>query len=236
STDSKHIILYLHGGSYTSGTARQYRNMHLRLAQATGVQVLGFSYRLAPQAPYPTQLYDAYCAYQYVRDLGFSDDHIIFAGDSAGGNLALALWQLLRAPIRALVLLSPRVDVTSTRDSWKRNAQVDVLRPYTLDNSHSTIRQLLAPKGLSQQTYQLLSNPFIAPIHADLTQLPPILVQVGTAEVMLDDIVEFAAQAQMQSSSTVELQQYENMFHVFQAGLPGTRHFKEAWERIGAFI
>ncbi|KAJ2847118.1 hypothetical protein IWW36_004012 [Coemansia brasiliensis] len=232
STDSDHIILYMHGGAYTSGTARQYRNVHLRFAQTTGMQILGFSYRLAPQAQYPTQLYDAYCAYMYVRDLGFSDGQIVFAGDSAGGNLALALWQLLRAPVHALVLLSPRVDVTSTRNSWTRNAQVDVLHPYALDNPQSTICQLLAPEGLSQHTYQLLTNPFIAPIHADLTQLPPILMQVGTAEVMLDDIIEFTAQAQIQSSNTVELQQYENMFHVFQAGLPGTRHFKEAWERI----
>ncbi|KAJ2317350.1 hypothetical protein IWW51_005389 [Coemansia sp. RSA 2702] len=227
------VVLYVHGGAYTSGSARQYREVHARMARATRLPVIGFSYRLAPAAQYPVQLYDAYCAYAHVRSMGYEDAQIVLAGDSAGGNLVLALWQLVRMPARALVLLSPRVDVTSARQSWSTFAGVDVLRAYAPDDSRSSIWQLLG-HGTDERARQLLADPFVAPVNADLHGLPPTLVQAGSAEVMLDDIREFVRRARRQRAD-VELQLFDDMFHVFQAALPGTRNLAAAWDAIGAF-
>ncbi|KAJ2565389.1 hypothetical protein GGH12_001422 [Coemansia sp. RSA 1822] len=226
---SDYIILYVHGGAYTSGSARQYRGMHVRMARASRMRVLGFSYRLAPTYTYPVPLYDAYMAYMHVRHMGYADNQIVLAGDSAGGNLALALWQLTRAPFRALVLFSPRVDVTSFRTSWTTYKQVDVLHAYDVQDPMSPIHQLLVSNSKSLGNLDVLSDPFVAPIHADVSGLPPTLVQMGGAEVMGDDIREFVRRAHNQGAN-IELQVYDSMFHVFQASIPDTQHLNEAWD------
>ncbi|KAJ1727052.1 hypothetical protein LPJ61_004792 [Coemansia biformis] len=235
-------ILYFHGGAYVSGSLESYRETHTRMSRASGLRVYGFEYRLAPAFQYPTQLYDAFCAFRHMRELGYADQDIIFAGDSAGGNLVLALWQLLRPPIPAMVLLSPRVDVTSSTPSWKTFAGIDVLDPYVISDPNSSIHQLLLPPGaeLTPEVLGLLADPFIAPVHANLTGLPPTLVQVGTAEVMSDDIRAFVSRANAQNSTgpqgSVELQQYLEMFHVFQASPIVTPRVDRAWDAVGAFV
>ncbi|KAJ2716538.1 hypothetical protein H4R19_000589 [Coemansia spiralis] len=235
-------ILYFHGGAYVAGSLDTYRSMHTRMSRATGLRVYGFEYRLAPGAQYPTQLYDALSAFRHMRRLGYADEDIIFAGDSAGGNLALALWLLVHPPIAGMVLLSPRVDITSERGCWKRFAAIDILKPYDLGDPGSSIRQLLLPPGapLTADVQELLADPFLAPVHADLAGLPPTLVQVGTAEVMYDDICAFVAAAQNCTARNgpcrVELQQYRDMFHVFQASPVTTPNVVRAWSAVGAFV
>ncbi|KAJ2830023.1 hypothetical protein IWW50_000524 [Coemansia erecta] len=229
STDA--VVLYMHGGAYTSGSAWQYRSVHLRLARATRLRVFGFSYRLAPEHQYPVALYDAYAAYTHLLTAGHQPQNIIFAGDSAGGNLALALWQLTRAPLRALVLLSPRVDVTSTRDSWAKFAHVDVIGAYSVRDPMAPVYQLL---GSASKT--VLEDPFVAPVHGRLAGMPRTLVQLGACEVMRDDIREFVQRARGLGNHLIEVQEYEGMFHVFQAALSGTQHVGEAWDAVGAFI
>ncbi|KAJ2809156.1 hypothetical protein H4R20_000335 [Coemansia guatemalensis] len=239
-------ILYFHGGAYVAGSAEQYRGVLTRLSRVSGMRVYAFNYRLAPESQYPTQLYDAFCAFRHLRELGYAEQSIIFAGDSAGGNLALALWQLLHPELSAMLLLSPRVDVTSIRPSWKRFFGIDVLNSYDIENPFSSIRQLLLPPGakLTSGTLDMLEDPFIAPVHANLTDIPTTLVQVGTAEMMLDDIRDFVQRANAQNSNCdissrsncVQLQTFPDMFHVFQAGPIDTRIQQQAWESIGAFI
>ncbi|KAJ2767091.1 hypothetical protein IWQ57_004097 [Coemansia nantahalensis] len=242
--DGRRAILYFHGGAYVAGTLDSYRGMHARLARATGLRVYGFEYRLAPGAQYPTQLFDALSALRHMRELGHADEDIVFAGDSAGGNLALALWLLVRPPIAGMVLLSPRVDVTSARASWKTFAAVDIVEPYVLADPDSCIRKLLLPPGapLTADVERLLADPFLAPVHADLAGLPPTLVQVGTAEVMYDDICVFVANANAQNCTApdrpchVELQRFRDMFHVFQYGPVVTPAVARAWDAVGAFV
>ncbi|KAJ2426885.1 hypothetical protein GGF47_001996 [Coemansia sp. RSA 2524] len=205
------------------------------MARASQMRVLGFSYRLAPTHTYPVPLYDAYMAYKHVRHMGYADTQIVVAGDSAGGNLALALWQLTRATFHALVLFSPRVDVVSFRQSWKSYNHIDILQAYDIQDPVSPIHQLLVPNNKSLSDLDVLSDPFVAPIHADFTGLPPTLVQMGGAEVMGDDIQEFTKRARMQGAH-IELQVYDNMFHVFQASLPKTQHLDEAWDNVHAFL
>ncbi|KAJ2141494.1 hypothetical protein IW142_004817 [Coemansia sp. RSA 564] len=235
SDTSQYIVLYVHGGAYTMGSARQYRGIHIQMARASQMRVLGFSYRLAPTHTYPVPLYDAYMAYKHVRHMGYADTQIVVAGDSAGGNLALALWQLTRATFHALVLFSPRVDVVSFRQSWKTYNHIDILQAYDIQDPVSPIHQLLVPNNKSLSDLDVLSDPFVAPIHADFTGLPPTLVQMGGAEVMGDDIQEFTKRARMQGAH-IELQVYDNMFHVFQASLPKTQHLDEAWDNVHAFL
>ncbi|KAI8319812.1 alpha/beta-hydrolase [Martensiomyces pterosporus] len=234
---SEKIILHFHGGAYVAGTLEQYRRLHLMLSRNTGMRVYGFAYRLAPQSQFPTQLYDAYCALQHLREIGYKDRDIVLSGDSAGGNLVMALWQLTRAQLGALILLSPRVDVTSKRESWKQNASVDILPQYNLFDPGCSTRKLLAPEGpVTQELLQLLEDPFVSPIHADLKKMPRTLIQMGTAEVMYDDIREFARRATEQgdTGASIDLQVFRDGFHVFQA-VPFVMNAERAWDAIGAF-
>ncbi|KAJ2613068.1 hypothetical protein H4S08_002396 [Coemansia sp. RSA 1365] len=239
-------ILYFHGGAYVVGSVEQYRGILTQLSKVSGLRVYAFNYRLAPESQYPTQLYDAFCAFRHLRRLGYADQNIVFAGDSAGGNLALALWQLLHVELSAMLLLSPRVDVTSVRPSWKQFYEIDVLDPYDITSPYSSIRKLLLPPGTepTNDTLDMLEDPFIAPAHANLTGIPTTLVQVGTGEMMLDDIRDFVHQVSAQNSnddissggSCVQLQTFPDMFHVFQAAPLSTRIQQQAWESIGSFI
>ncbi|KAJ1796929.1 hypothetical protein LPJ59_003455, partial [Coemansia sp. RSA 2399] len=222
-------------------------------------------YRLAPQSKYPTQLYDAYCAYTYLRQsLGYSSCDIVFGGDSAGGNLALALWQLVHAQgecIGALVLLSPRVDISYTRDTWRTNADIDFLHPELLGDPESSNFKLLAPRDMTSvnakayalQVEALTRDPFLAPVNAELSGLPPTLIQAGDHEAMYADICEFAARAiastqqkqQQQkqqrhgtemAGARVELQVLPGGLHVPHMVMPELRGVDKFWTNIGVFI
>ncbi|KAJ1952042.1 hypothetical protein EC988_003769 [Linderina pennispora] len=229
------VVLHFHGGAYVLGTMDSYRKMHLILSKATGLPVYGFAYRLAPESQYPTQLYDAFCAFEYLRGMGVREQDIIFSGDSAGGNLALSLWLLLKPNISGMVLLSPRVDVTSNRDSWRRNAKADYLAPYNVYNTSNCIRLLLGPsRPVDAEMLSWLSDPFVASVHADFTGLPPTLVQAGTAEAMYDDITLFANRTHQQTGQ-LRFQTYPDEVHVFQ-GFPGMAHTQQALDAIWGFV
>ncbi|KAJ2508627.1 hypothetical protein IWW47_000513 [Coemansia sp. RSA 2052] len=234
------VILHFHGGAYVSGTLEQYRPVHTLLSQSSGLRVYGFAYRLAPHSVYPTQLYDAYCAFSHLLALGYKESEIVFTGDSAGGNLALALWQLLKKPdLYAMVLVSPRVDVTCSRRSWALNADADVLTPYNIQNASDPLRKLLVPQGrpVDQRVLDLLNDPYISPVNGDLSGLPPTLVQAATAEVMFDDISEFVKRAQAQNTRghRIHYQVFEGGFHDFQFVPMLVKHSIQARQAIGKF-
>ncbi|KAJ2550806.1 hypothetical protein EV175_003931 [Coemansia sp. RSA 1933] len=229
------VILYFHGGAYVTGSVTEYRFMHTRLSFETRLPVYSVEYRLAPQSRYPTQLYDAFCAYMYLRhDLGYNSHDIIISGDSAGGNLALALWQLIHAQglrIAAMVLLSPRVDITYTRETWQRSDCIDIMQPVRLDDPESSLCKLLGPLA---RVDGITSDPFLAPINADLAQLPPTLVQAGGQESMYADICEFVTRAS--ASGAVELQVLPDGVHVSHFVTPDLRGVDKLWHSIGAFV
>ncbi|KAJ1772393.1 hypothetical protein EV179_004911 [Coemansia sp. RSA 487] len=250
-------ILYFHGGAYVVGSLEAYRDLHMHLSSSTKLPIYSVEYRLAPQFKYPVQLYDAFCAYTYLRQgLGYEARNIVVAGDSAGGNLALALWQLVRPhnePIAALILLSPRVDISYTRDTWRTNSDIDYLEPERLDDPESSIYKLLGPrdfaiiesKGTASYMKELANDPFIAPINADLSELPPTLIQASRLETMYSDICEFAARAtasvQRRGKDTkydgpVKLQVFPDGVHVFHVVTPHMRGMDVFWGNIGSFI
>ncbi|KAJ2826614.1 hypothetical protein GGI24_002865 [Coemansia furcata] len=242
STDERRgpkAILHFHGGAYVVGSVEQYRPVHLLLSHYTGLRVYGFAYRLAPHSLYPTQLYDAYCAFRHMLALGYEANDIVFTGDSAGGNLALALWQLLQKPqLYAMILVSPRVDIASTRRSWTTNAGADIIRGYNIHDIDDPVRKLLVPQGLpvDQRAVGLLEDPYLSSINSDLSGLPPTLVQAATAEVMYDDITEFVKRARAQNTTDIRYEVFEGGFHDFQFVPLLIPNSVEARENIGKFL
>ncbi|KAJ1645903.1 hypothetical protein LPJ64_002564 [Coemansia asiatica] len=226
-------VLYLHGGAFVSGGRYDNLPVARRLSTSTAMPVFLLEYRLAPETKYPGQLYDAFCALCFLTEtLGYSIGDIVLAGDSAGGNLALALWQLTRQPVGALVLLSPRVDVVSMRGSWKSNIAYDILPIYDIEQPGNSLALLL-----EQDDRQRLGDPFLAPIHAlALDGLPPTLVQAGSREAMLDDIREFVRRLRCQKQTRLVFTEYAGGFHVFQAAPFGAVNGARAWKQVEQFV
>ena len=220
-------ILYLHGGAYALGSIKTHREFVGRLASATGMRGLLLDYRLAPEHPYPAALEDATAAYHWLIAQGYEASQIMIAGDSAGGGLALATLLVLRDAGEALpagaVCISPWTDLASTGESIQTKAQVDVvLDPNTLD--------LYAKAYAGEHDVR---SPLISPLYADLHGLPPLLIQAGADEILLDDATRCADKAR-KAGVDVTLEIWDEMFHVFPL-LPFIREAKEAVERIAAF-
>ena len=207
--DRSKMILYCHGGGYTSGTLGYARLLASRMALATGYEVLAFQYRLAPEYPYPEALEDARLVWEHLMFLGWGAREIILAGDSAGGNLALELALDLRDADRMLpwrlVLFSPWTDMTATADSYTECAEKDPLltREYI-----EAVRDAYAPGAdWAQAAY--------SPLFADLRGLPPTLIQVGGREILRDDSTRLYEKLQAAGVPAV-LQTWPDMWHVFQ--------------------
>lgn len=233
-TNRKHkqAVLFFHGGAYVSGTLDQYRRTHLLVSQLSGgLPVYGFAYRLAPGSQYPTQLYDALSAYHHLTTKeGYRPEDILFMGDSAGGNLAIGLWRLMKPPILGMVLVSPRVDVRSHSDSWKQ-VKNDILDIYDLKDPQCSVNKLLS------QPEEMLMDPYVSPVFAkDLEQMPATLVQAARAEAMYDDIREFVRVARNQTTQRVEWQTLAGGFHDFQMAPMVMKSTRQARLGITAFI
>ena len=179
------VILYLHGGGYCVGSAHTHRNLIGRIARSSGCKAVGVDYRLAPESPYPGALDDAVKAYKALSKFRFKQIYI--AGDSAGGGLALALMMRLRdeqfliQPAGAM-LLSPWSDLTMTGESLYTKKTIDPL----IDPS---LLSVFADKYIGDDD---ASNPLISPLFGDLSDLPPVFIQVGGHEVILDDSTRLA--------------------------------------------
>lgn len=209
STAKNGVILYLHGGAYALGSVNVHREYLARLALATQLKILAINYRLAPEHPYPAALEDSISAYHWLQQQGYDLSRIVIAGDSAGGGLTLATLVSLRdagdpLPARA-VCISPWLDLTLSGNSLRKNAKSDpILNAVILD------KYARYYSGTEE-----IKSPLISPLFADLLGLPPILVQVGSDEILLDDSVRFSEIAQ-HSGVEVTLTIWEEMFHVFQ--------------------
>lgn len=227
--DETTIILHMHGGAYVSGGLLQARVLASHIAAATCLNVMTFAYRLAPDYPYPAQMEDAMAVYNHLISQGYKPEKIAFTGESAGGNLALALALKLKAEGRpmpaCIALLSPWGDVELTGDSYRDLAGVDP----TLDLD--TIRE--AALGFVGGDRSLMRDPLVSPIHADFHGFPPVQIHVGTKELLLSD-AEILAAAMRRDDIPVTLMCWEGMCHVFQVfGFPESRL---SMKEIGRFI
>ncbi len=228
-TNDDTIIMHMHGGAYVSGGLLQARVLASHIAAASCMNVITFAYRLAPDHPYPAQLQDAYSVYQYLLAQGYPPERIALTGESAGGNLALALALKLKQeekPLPACIaLLSPWGDVGLTGDSYTSLIGVDP----TLDLD--TIRA--AAIAFTGAEPSLMRDPMISPIYADFHGFPPVQIHAGTKELLLSDSETLAA-AMRRDGVPVTLLCWEGMCHVFQIfGFPESRLSMKA---IGSFI
>lgn len=223
------VVLHLHGGAYVIGSPRSHRGLAASLSRTSRSAVVLPDYRLAPEHVFPAALDDAMAAYQWlVEERRFRPERIAISGDSAGGGLGLALLIRLRDEGYELpacyVGMSPWVDLASTGPSI---AELDELDPWLVAEMMTPIARLYAGDTP-------LDDPLLSPLYADLSGLSPMLVHVGSHEILLDDarrLVERAREAGVDASVGV----FEEMWHVFHAfpGLPETRR---ALREIGAFI
>lgn len=221
-------ILHMHGGAYVSGGLLQCRKLISPICAAASLPALTFSYRLAPQYPYPAQLEDALRAYRYLRDEGFSPRKIAFVGESAGGNLALTLALSLREAGEempgAIALLSPWVDLAQTGESYTALADMDA----TLDREE-LMKSAIDFAGSPER----LKDVDISPVYAGFTGFPPVLIHCGTREILLSDS-EMLERALLRDGVEAQLVRWEGMCHVFQAF--GFEESKAANRQIGQFL
>ncbi|MGB3289679.1 MAG: alpha/beta hydrolase [Burkholderiaceae bacterium] len=204
------VILYLHGGGYQIGSATSHHNVMARLSTVSGHHVLGVEYRLAPEHRFPAALDDVLTAYKWLLAQGVLPSNIAFCGDSAGGGLAIALLTLIRRqslPLpAAAALMSPWVDMEASGDSYSLNADHD---PVTQKSMILLMARAYMGKNAN------FKDPLASPIYADLAGLPPILIQVGQREVLLDDAKALAS-AVRSAGGNVSLSIWQEMIHTFQ--------------------
>lgn len=207
--DRSKVILYCHGGGYTSGNLGYARVLAAKMASATGCEVLAFQYRLAPEFPYPAALKDALNAWDYLMHQGWGAKNVILAGDSAGGNLALELTLALKEEGRfqpgRLVLFSPWTDMSASGDSYTQREELD---PMLTNRYIQSVRSAYAPNA----DYR---HPKLSPLFADLSGLPPTLIQVGEREILYSDS-EQLRNALITAGVPCVLQRWPDMWHVFQ--------------------
>ncbi len=233
-SDPDRRILYIHGGSWMAGRVEKYRPHIARIAAATSSVVLAIDYRLAPENPFPRGLEDCVTAYKWMCRNGPKNKNaassLFIMGDSAGGNLSLATLLVLKdRQINmpdAAVALSPATDMSWSSPSIKKNAKSDValnakLMPMV---SYGYLQKKVDPK-----------TPYASPLFGDLEGLPPVLLQVGDTEILLDDAVGFVEKAKA-AGVDATLEVYPDMPHVFQAFAPYLPDANQALQRIGEFI
>jgi acetyl esterase/lipase len=222
-------ILYLHGGGYVAMSALTHRSITSRLATWSDTRLFALNYRLAPEHPFPAALDDALAAWRALIVVGMPPAHVVIAGDSAGGGLALALLIALRdageAMPAAAVLFSPWTDLAATGNSIVANDASD-----PLFHGAWVARQSRYYLGDTPAT-----NPLASPFYADLSGLPPLLIQVGDSEILLDDSRRVAANA-ARAGVTVTLRIWPNVPHCWQIFAPFLPEARDALREAAAFI
>jgi acetyl esterase/lipase len=227
--DAGRAVLYLHGGGYVIGSINTHRSLAARLSRASNARALVIDYRLAPEHPHPAAVDDSVVAYRWMLTQGLKPARIAVAGDSAGGGLTVATLVAIRdaklpLPV-AGACLSPWVDLEGIGESMTTKAGVD---------------PIVQKAGLLQMAAAYLGGkaprtPLAAPLYADLSGLPPLLIQVGTAETLLDDASRLAERAR-KAGVTVSYEPWENMIHVWHLFAPMLDEGQQAIDRIGEFV
>jgi epsilon-lactone hydrolase len=227
--ESGRAILYLHGGGYVMGSINTHRSMAARLSRAAKARVLVIDYRLAPEHPHPAAVDDSAAACRWMLAQGLKPSRIAVAGDSAGGGLTTATLVAIRdakLPLPAAgALVSPWVDLEAIGESMTTKDSVDpmVRRAGLLDMAKAYLA------GQNPRT------PLAAPLYADLAGLPPLLIQVGTSETLLDDASRLAERAK-KAGVNVTYEPWQNMIHVWHLFASRLDEGQQAIEKIGAFV
>lgn len=226
-----YVILQLHGGGYMGAVRNAYYVFAgLYNEVSRGCNVLTPDYRVAPEHPYPAALEDALASYQWLLDKGYYGEQIIVAGDSAGGGLAMALCMYLKdhhMPMPGgVIAMSPWTDLTASGESYTTNYEKDLL----FGNTKESLIYVNDYAGDHDKM-----DYYISPLFGDFRGFPPMLIQVGSLEMLLSDSVSVAAKAR-QHGIRVRLSIYEGMFHVFQMAYLNIPESKKAWAEVGKFI
>ena len=227
-TDDR-TIFYLHGGGYRIGSINTHREMISRLSSAAGARALAIDYRLAPEHPFPAAVEDATAAYRWLLGNGVDPGRTVIAGDSAGGGLTMATLVALRDagdPLPAAgVCISPWVDLEGLGESMTTKAAVDpMIQPDEIEAMGKVYLGDAHPQ-----------TPLAAPLYANLTGLPPLLIQVGTSEVLLDDSTRLAERARSAGVDVV-LEPWDDMIHVWHFFASMLPEGQQAIDRIGEFV
>ncbi|MCB0417654.1 MAG: alpha/beta hydrolase [Bdellovibrionaceae bacterium] len=221
-------LLYFHGGGYFMGSIATHRGFGLRLSFRSKRPVYLIEYRLAPENPYPAALEDALASYRALTEI-HPPKSIVIGGDSAGGGLALALLLKLKemgGPFPSGVFcLSPWTDLSCSEESHRFNSKND----YMFQPEHF---EQWAPLYLGKESP---THPLISPLYGDPSGLPPLFIQVGASEMLLDDSRSFARKAR-EAGVEVELEVWDGMQHVWQIALPHLPESKQAVQKMLAFI
>lgn len=228
-TTADRILLYLHGGGYVSGSINSHLILCLPLTQVLRRNILLPEYRLAPEHPFPAALEDAQRVYHWLLAQGYAAHNIVVAGDSAGGGLSLALTLALRdtgAPLpAAVVCLSPWADLTLSGESHRCNASFEPAL------TTEDLRRWAAWYAGSTP----LSHPLISPVFADFRGFPPLLIQAGSEEILLDDARQVAEAARL-AGVRVTLSVWQGLWHVWHALGRLAPESEQAFQEINAFL
>lgn len=223
----KYVILHCHGGGYVTGSSTYARSLTSKLADVANMDVLCFDYRLAPEYAYPAAVEDALKAWDYLLLQGYGAENIIITGDSAGGNLALALTMTLMEEKRSLpaglVLMSPWTDMTASGESYRTKTDLDPI--LDLEYMDAIVAAYAGEFDLK--------NPLISPIFGEFEGFPPAYIQVGENEILLSDSLELA-RVMEEAEVSVKLDVFEGMWHVFQ--MSPLKAAKDAMNRVAEFI
>ncbi len=220
----RNILLFFFGGGYIGGSVRSHWGVMGRLSLASGCAVLGVSYRLAPENPFPAALDDALTAYKWLLHHPYPHNHIAFAGVSAGGGLSLALLLRLKQeklPLPAAgICICPWVDLSRT--------------------DYPELKDIINKEGLllASQCYRGINdpkNPLISPIFGDLHDLPPLLIQTGKKEILHDEILEFSAKAK-KSGVAVTLEKWPGLAHSWHLFASQVPEGQKAIDQIGIYL
>ncbi|MGO9265418.1 MAG: alpha/beta hydrolase [Candidatus Binataceae bacterium] len=223
------VILYLHGGGYVMGSINTHRAMIARISRAAQAKALALDYRLAPEHPFPAAVEDAAAAYRWLLAQGYKPGKIVISGDSAGGGLVLATLLALRdaqTPLpAAAVPISAWSDMEGTGASMKTRASKD---PMVANGSLLDMAKVYVGNADRR-------NPLASPLHGDYRGLPPMLMQVGDAEILLDDSTRVAEKAKA-AGVKVDLEVWPEMVHVWHVYAKILPEGQQAIDRIGRYV
>jgi monoterpene epsilon-lactone hydrolase len=227
--DKTKVVLHLHGGGYVTGSIASYLMMCIPMAQTLMINVLLPEYRLAPEHPFPAAIDDVLRIYHWLLTQGYRSKDIFLSGDSAGGGLCaasvIALREQKEALPAAVVCMSPWTDLTMRGRSHVTKAKSEVML------NADTLREW----ALSYTSEQNFGNPLVSPIFADLHSFPPLLIQAGSDEILLDDAIALAEKAKADGVD-VTLKIWDGLWHVWQVLGDLIPESRMAFEEVGVFL
>jgi acetyl esterase/lipase len=229
-SDAARVLMFFHGGGYCSGSIVSHRRMVTEAGRAAGMRTLAIAYRLAPEHPFPAAYDDAFTAWNFLRNQNIRASHIAIGGDSAGAGLTVALITRLRDAHEELPacawLVSPWTDLTLSGATLASKAAVD---PIIHKQYLNELVEAYVPAGVDR------NDPRISPLFADLRDFPPTLIQVGSAETLLDDTVRFS-RAAGEADVAVALEIWPHMIHAWHLWNAHLEDGRRALASAGAFI